>query len=124
MKGRVVKRNPVLPSRRVRVRESLNPRERKDYDRAAKLFSDFTGHDAEPFARARIELPSVALVVGRCDGVLYTTMRDGEREKYIHRFKAKDAPALCASPDGRTLFLIGGNFEFTERGIVDDSGAD
>jgi len=65
----------------------------------------------------------VALVVGRCDGVLYTTVRDGAREKYIHKFKASDAPLLAISPDGCQILLIGGNYRFTERGIVDLSSA-
>lgn len=98
----------------------LSESEKEQFARASQLFADFSGHDASPWARVRIEVPKVALVVGRCDGVLYTTMRDGRIEKYIHRFKAKVAPALCASPDGRQLFLVGGSFEFTERGIVDD----
>jgi hypothetical protein len=110
--------NPVKPSSRVRgirVRELHGA----EYEEAARLFSDFTGHDGEPWAKARVALPKVALVVGRCDGVLYTTVRDGQREKYIHRFKAAAAPILAASPDGRQLFLLGGEFRFTERGIVD-----
>ena len=63
----------------------------------------------------------ICLVVGTCDGVLYTTVRDGRKEKYIHKFKADDAPLLVVSPDGRQLMLIGGRFRFTERGIVDRS---
>lgn len=113
------KANPVPASRRVRAKETLSAAERAEFERASQLFADFSGHDAQPWLRVRVPVPKVALVVGRCDGVLYTTVRDGRTEKYIHKFKAKSAPALCASPDGNQLFIVGGSFEFTERGIVD-----
>ena len=54
-------------------------------------------------------------------GVLYTTVRDGKEEKYIHQFKAKDKPLLCVTPDGTQILLVGGAYDFTERGIVDRS---
>lgn len=106
----------VPPSRRVKLRAKHGA----EFERAAKLYENFTGHQAEPLAQINLPAqPKVALVVGRCDGVLYTTVRDGKREKYIHQFKAKDAPILCVSPDGYQILLIGGNFRFTELGIVD-----
>jgi hypothetical protein len=110
------KNNPVPASSRVRSRKKYGA----EFERAAKLYEDFTGHQAEPLAQIKTPVqPKVALVIGRCDGVLYTTVRDGKREKYIHQFKAKDAPILCVSPDGYQILLIGGNFRFTELGIVD-----
>lgn len=106
----------VPPSRRVKLRNAHGA----EFEAAAKLYEDFTGHQAEPLANIPApKMPKVALVVGRCDGVLYSTVRDGKKEKYIHQFKAKDAPILCVSPDGYQILLIGGNFRFTELGIVD-----
>lgn len=61
----------------------------------------------------------MGLVVGELDGVLYSTTRDGKREKYIHRFRRKSRPLLAASHDGKTLRIVGGRFEFTEAGIED-----
>ena len=61
----------------------------------------------------------VALKVGWCDGILYTTERDGNVEKYIHKFKKSSRPLLAASFDGKNLLLLGGAFRFTDRGIVD-----
>ena len=88
--------------------------------RAADLYERFTGHDAEPAGTVTVPaLPSVVAVIGPCDFVGYTTVRDGVTEKYIHKFKAADKPLLCVSPDGRQILLVGGNFVFTERGIVD-----
>lgn len=63
--------------------------------------------------------PQVGLVIGELDGVLYTTTRDGEVEKYIHRFKKRARPLLVSSFDGHQLGIVGGRFQFTEAGIED-----
>jgi len=68
----------------------------------------------------KISIPEVALKIGQCDGVLYTTVRDGKTEKYIHKFKARSRPLLVTSFDGKQLLMVGGSFRFTERGIVDE----
>jgi len=59
------------------------------------------------------------LPVGKIDGLLYTTVRDGKTEKYVHRFRRKSRPLLAASHDGTELRILGGEFEFNEAGIVD-----
>lgn len=85
-----------------------------------RRFRRFTGHD-EVTARRLVlpPYPRELLTVGDCDGILYTTIRDGRRESYIHRFAKRSRPLLAASPDGKRLFLLGGAYTFTERGIVD-----
>lgn len=89
---------------------------------AVSIYERFTGHDAEEVAAVRVpDPPEAVAVIGECDGILYTTVRDGVREKYIHKFRAKDKPLFCVSPDGKQLLLIGGDYDFTERGIVDGS---
>jgi len=119
---RKAKANPVPASSRVRAKSALTSRERAEFDRAAKLYADFTGHDAAPLARVKVpNHPAVALCIGFCDGILYSTVRDGVKEKYIHKFRASDRPVFAVSPDGKQLLLIGGAYTFTERGIVDDS---
>lgn len=93
---------------------------RSEVDRAADLVERFKGHDAEELGVFNVpDLPSTVAVIGECDGVLYTTVRDGRTEKYIHKFRAKDKPLLCVSPDGSQMLFIGGRYVFTERGIVD-----
>ena len=67
-----------------------------------------------------MRIPKTGLVGGEMDGVLYTTVRDGETEKYIHRFKSGSRPLLVSSHDGQSLHIIGGKYEFTERGIEDN----
>ncbi len=101
-------------------RAGKSRRIRSEADRAADLVERFKGHDAEILGRVELpEIPSHLAVIGELDGVLYTTQRDGVIEKYIHKFASKDKGLLCVSPDGRQLFIIGGRYVFTERGIVD-----
>lgn len=61
----------------------------------------------------------VVLKIGHLDGILYTTVRDGKTEKYIHKFKKNSRPLLTSTFDGLQLVLIGGSYHFTARGIVD-----
>lgn len=112
------KGNPVPASSRAgasrRVRGLVN--------QAADLYERFSGHDPEEIGTVTIpDLPPVGVAIGEVDGILYTTVRDGVKEKYIHKFHAKDKPLFVVSPDGKSLFLVGGNYTFTERGIVDRS---
>ena len=112
MRGKSVSRtgrrkgNPVGPTQR-------------EVELAAGRFKDFTGHDAEHVDKVRLPRPKVGLVIGEMDGVLYTTVRDGKQEKYIHEFRKKSRPLLVSSHDGDSLHIIGGEYEFTERGIED-----
>jgi hypothetical protein len=93
-----------------------------DVERAADLYERFSGHDPEAIGTVQVApLPKVAAAIGHCDGVLYTTVRDGKTERYIHEFAAKDRPLLCVSPDGKQIILVGGRYRFTEAGIVDAS---
>jgi hypothetical protein len=117
------KKSPLTkPPKRSR---KSNPDDRDAVYQAAQLYERFTGHQAEEMGRVKMpKQPRVAVCVGTLDFVGYTTVRDGRTEKYIHKFKAKDKPMLCASPDGKQLLLVGGGYDFTERGIVDHSHKD
>jgi hypothetical protein len=55
--------------------------------------------------------------VGELRGVIYRTRRvPGEAPKnYVHFFKR--SPLLAADPMGRRLFIIGGQYRMTRRGI-------
>jgi len=84
-----------------------------------KLFSDFTGSKGKLVTVSKPDMPNVALVVGYLDAVMYETIRDGKPEKYIHKFKKKSRPLLASSYDGKQLLVLGGGYDFTDRGIVD-----
>lgn len=89
---------------------------------ASRIYTEFTGHDAsEVIEIDKPDFPDTLAVIGDIDGILYTTVRDGITEKYIHKFKKNCRPLFCVSPDGKQLFMLGGSYDFTERGIVDRS---
>lgn len=113
----------VPPSSRAGSRaHALMKDHRPDVRHAASLVERFKGMDAEVAGSVSVPpLPKVVAVIGPCDFVGYTTERDGQTEKYIHRFKAADRPLLCVSPDGQQILFVGGAYVFTERGIVDMS---
>ena len=94
-------------------------KKREKISQAIKLFQDFTGHDPQYIDTVRMPVHSVAMAVGHCIGIMYETVRDGKRERYIHRFKKGCRPVLSVSSDGKQLYLLAGAYTFTERGIVD-----
>lgn len=87
--------------------------------RGIELFKNFRGEDPEHVDTVQLPCHAVAVVIGECDGILYTTRRDGKVEKYIHKFKGTSRPLLCTSFDGSQLYLLGGAYDFTDAGITD-----
>lgn len=88
--------------------------------KAANLYEEFTGHDATYYDSLDIDWPAAGARIGHVDGIMYTTVRDGETEKYIHKFKKSARPEMMVSHDGKQVLPIGGNYTFTDRGIVDN----
>jgi hypothetical protein len=100
------KRNPVPPSKRVKIKE------------AARRFADFTGHEAESLTLIDNPNNDTTFLIGDLDGVLYTTVRDGQKESYVHEFKTRSRPLLASSYDGKQLYILNGGYKMTDRGIV------
>jgi hypothetical protein len=90
-----------------------------ELQQAGRLLSDFSGHEPEEILKINQTAMRKGLVIGEMDGVLYTTIRDGRTEKYVHRFGKKSRPLLTASADGTQLGIVGGRYQFTEAGIED-----
>jgi hypothetical protein len=86
---------------------------------AVRRFKRFTGMEPEGVDLVKVTLPDAALLVGDVLGIMYETERDGVVESYIHKFREGSRPQLAASQDGKQLVLLGGAYQFTERGIVD-----
>ncbi len=100
--------NPVPLSKRAKI------------ERAARLYEQFTGHDAKNVIKTDHVFADTFLKVGLCEGLLYSTTRDNVHERYIHKFKKAAQPDFVVSHDGKQLCLIGGNFTFTDAGITDN----
>lgn len=100
--------NPVPASKLLKQKE------------AAFLYEDFTGHAADNYTNHTLNVPDVGLQFGKCTGIMYETVRDGNHEYYCHEFKKTARPIIGASHDGKQLILVGGNYRFTNRGIVDN----
>lgn len=88
--------------------------------RAKKLYRDFTGHDPDSIEEIDMPESDIAICVGTVDGILYSTVRDGEAESYIHEFDVHARPLLCVTHDGQAIVILGGGFSFTDAGFVDD----
>lgn len=88
--------------------------------RAAKGYADFTGHKPTRLVKRHLDdNTQVGYRAGPVVGIAYEATRDGETEQYFHRFKKAARPDLIVRDDGRQLFLDGGGYTFTERGIED-----
>jgi len=88
--------------------------------KAITLYEKFTGEKGKVVGRVdKPVIPDVLIVIGELDFVGYTTFRDSETQKYIHKFQKKARPLLLASFDGSQLYILGGEYDFTARGIVD-----
>jgi len=94
-------------------------RVKKEFEKSVRLFRAFSGHDPKFVDDYRITIPSVAMQVGICTGVMYKARRDGKVEEYLHEFTGRSRPMLGVSPDGSQLILLGGDYTFTDHGIVD-----
>lgn len=91
----------------------------REKEQAAALFEDFTGHAADEYQQVDLPRPKVALAFGKLLAVEYETVRDGKVERYRHAFKKESRPTLAAAHDGSSLAIVGGRYNFTERGITD-----
>ena len=106
--------NPVPASSRVTARQQIQ------IEAAAQLYADFSGHEPEIIGTLdKPTVPDVLIGIGDIDGIMYSTIRDGKLERYVHEFKKTSRPLFAVSHDGKQLYMLGGAYTFTERGIVD-----
>ena len=97
-----------------------NKREKeKEIVQAIDLFRAFRGDEPEHIDTFEYPVHTTLMLIGELDGVLYTTIRDGSKESYIHEFAKKSRPLLAASFDGSQAYILGGGYDFTDRGFVD-----
>lgn len=88
---------------------------------ARALFERFTGRPPERVACLPFErwAPRVLVELGELRALVYRAARragePGGRQTYVHHFDRP--PHLLADPAGRRLFIAGGRFRVTRRGI-------
>lgn len=119
-----VRELPISQAERERLQQEVKKQfsgRGKQLREAALLYSNFTGHEEVDAIKVSVpQMPQVLMEIGYVDYIGYTTVRDYKEERYQHDWKKKARPLLCSSPDGKSLYMLGGAFTFGERGIVDD----
>lgn len=86
---------------------------------AAILLEDFTGHPVEEIENLNLSAYDTFIEGGAVDAIEYTTVRDGKVERYRHEFSEAAAPIMAISHDGKITVLVGGAYQFTDRGFID-----
>jgi hypothetical protein len=115
-----VKRRKGKPSpARAKRKNPREPSNAAAIERAAQLFRGFREDEPGKVTAIHFSAPKAAALIGDIDGIAYRTHHGGKLVKYLHEFAARARPQLLASSDGRMLLIVGGDFTFTERGIVD-----
>jgi hypothetical protein len=87
--------------------------------KAKQLYEKFREAPASRARKIRIRYPTAVMVMGYLEFVGYSTTHGGTAKMYKHKFAKGSRPLLCAGPKAGQLYLIGGRFHVTERGIVD-----
>jgi hypothetical protein len=88
--------------------------------RAIAAFEDFKGE--RPSRLRRAQLPDADVTgwqMGPLVGVAYEARRDGKTAQYFHEFQPRARPNLVAQDDGKRLYIEGGRYKVTDKGIED-----
>lgn len=122
-KKRRVKKTVRTKTQRARTATAVRTNPSAGAAEVRQAIARFTGFKGESPARvSRVNVaapPRVMLTIGDCIGIMYRTSRGGRTDNYLHRFKKSARPTLAVSSDGRTLYLLGGEYRVTDRGIED-----
>jgi len=90
-----------------------------DLRKAARLFKAFREMEPRRASHYNMKLPKAVARMGPCEFIGYTTTHNGKPALYLHEFASGSRPILYAGPGMRQLYLIGGRFHVTGRGITD-----
>jgi hypothetical protein len=92
---------------------------------AKRLYEDFRDRPPTRAKRVSIRFPKALVVMGHVDFIGYRTTHRRNNEgairatHYKHDFAPGSKPLLCADPKTGRLYLVGGRYRVTGRGIVD-----
>lgn len=108
--------------RTVKTRRETNPKtsfRSRDFSGAFKLHEKFREEIPKRAKAVKFDVPKVVMVMGTLESVEYTTTHKGKVHKYRHDFASGSRPFLAAGPKKNQLFIVGGCYHVTDRGIVD-----
>lgn len=89
-------------------------------DKAERIYAAFHEEKSDGGMMVNIPVPpKMVWQLGEVLSIAYKATIDGKMVSYEHDFKRGCGPFLAVSVDGKDLFLAGGSFKVTERGIVD-----
>lgn len=90
---------------------------------AFKLYRGFRERQPTKAKVVKYKTPRVVMVLGHLESVCYRTThgKDATLEavRYEHKFSSGSRPLLCAGPGKNELYIVGGRYRVTERGITD-----
>lgn len=86
---------------------------------AVDLYTSFREKRPTKLARLKIDLPRVVAAMGHVEALDYRTTHAGKVTLYRHQFAQGSRPILAVSGNGKQLMLLGGHYEWTDRGIED-----
>lgn len=90
-----------------------------DLEDAAELYQSFREEKPRRARKLKVAIPEAVAVMGHCEFVGYVTTHRGKTALYMHEFAPGSRPVLAAGKGRGQLYLIGGRFTVTGRGIVD-----
>jgi hypothetical protein len=90
---------------------------------AVKLYKSFRERNPKRIGKIDFKVPVAVACIGYVEGIDYKTTHGKKVTLYHHDFAAGSRPLLAVSADGKQLLLLGGRYQFTERGIVDRDAA-
>ncbi len=92
-----------------------------ELQRALRLYRQFREAEPRGVRRVRVQRPNGKALarMGVVEFIGYMTTHQGEPALYVHHFAPGSRPALYAGTGRNQLYLIGGRFHVTGRGITD-----
>lgn len=90
-----------------------------DLQLAARLYRQFREAPVRRARAVKVQLPRAVARMGTVEFIGYMTTHGGRVHLYVHDFAPGSRPMLYAGPRRNQLYLFGGRFKVTARGITD-----
>lgn len=91
----------------------------RDFRGAFRLAQDFREKKPTRVRRVNLNVPKTLMVMGHVEFIGYRTTHGEQLVLYKHDFAPGSRPQLAAGPKRNQLFIVGGRYRVTDRGIVD-----